>query len=135
MNITINSYVKVWEVKAGRTGFVDARVSTQRKNKDGEYKQDFSGYMSFWAGKDGTATKDLVAGCSIKPGAKATEESRYDKEKKREYRNILVFEFEVAEPKTASAAPAQASVPENPAPTEEEFEFPEFGDDDSLPFN
>jgi hypothetical protein len=137
MNITINSYIKVWEVKDGnRKGFKDARVSTQKKNKDGKYEQDFGGYMSFWVGKDGHATDNLVNGCSIKPGARANEESHYDKEKQREYRNINVFEFEIAEPKTADPAPAGDQATQTPAPApEEEFVFPEFGDDDSLPFD
>jgi len=126
MGYRSGAYAKIWSVDRGEKS-TKIRISTSKKNKQtNEYEQDFSGFVTM----AGTAHRDaanLKEGDRIKIG-ECDVTSRYDKDKKREYINFVMYTFEMADGQ--SAAPAADSTPASDATPAASNADP----DDELPF-
>lgn len=86
------SWVKIWECKKGNGNYYEARMSTSRKNQDGQYEQDWGDGRVRLVG---TAAKQAE---NINDGDKLQIErcgvtNKYDKEKKVSYTNYVIFAF------------------------------------------
>lgn len=106
MGFRQGAYACVWETKAGSGNWTDVRLSISKKNRDGDYETDFSGFVRFI----GDAHKEADCLCEktrIKIG-ECEVTNRYDKEKKVTYTNYAVFSFEYADG-SGSAAGGSAS--------------------------
>lgn len=108
--------MRVWQVKqVSESGkYIDVRFSTSKKNADGNYEVDSSGFCRLIGADAVGAILDLVpdarnrlvdfddkdqprsAAPSIVP-SRVGFSNHYDKEKKREYYNLYVFAFETAD--------------------------------------
>lgn len=85
------AFAKVWEVQPDKN-YVDLRISTSRKTDDGEYEQDFGGYVRV-VGKDAIKqAKSLEEGDTIQIIGCGVS-NKYDKKKKTTYYSFLIFEF------------------------------------------
>lgn len=116
MGFRTGAYASVWEVKEGRGNTMSVRLSVSRKNKDGIYEQDFSGYCTF-IGIAKTKAEKLKAKERIKLGD-VDVTTWYDSDKGKEYVNYKVFDFEMANGNTGrnnTAKPAKTgALEENP---------------------
>ena len=99
---SVGSYAKVWEVKRIEEKYIDLRISTSKKDKDGNYEQDFGGFVRL-VGKARTEGEYLNVGDSFKI-VRCGVENRYDNEKKMTYTNFIVFELEIQEKKAEDAS-------------------------------
>lgn len=124
MAIRVGGYVTVWEVK-DRGNYTDAKVTSSKKNQDGTYTTDYSGFVRFIgeAHKNATPLKEKDR---IKIGDFSVTNS-YNKEKNITYTNIAVFSFEMADGKPITQTATQK---QNAKPTFVADEDP----DQSLPF-
>lgn len=129
MGFKTGAYAKVWSVEPGESGkYVKARISVSRKNPEGGYNQEFSGFVTLIGEANTGARKNLSVGDRIKIGGTDVT-TRYDKNTGKEYINYLVFTYEkVMDDRAAEAAPAAAnpveSVPEAPdAPASTDLPF------------
>ena len=127
MGFRNGAYATVWETKPGNGNWTDVRLSISRKNRDGEYETDFSGFVRF-IGDAHTGAAYLGEKSRIKIG-ECDVTNRYDKEKKVEYVNYKVFGFEMADGSTP-AANTTTPAPKKKAALAEEGEI----DEDDLPF-
>lgn len=118
-----NAYATIWEIKDGRGSTKDVRISTSRKNQEGKYETDFSGYVRF-AGKAAELAATLQPNDRIQIKNCGVTNS-YNKEKKITYWNPVVFEAE----KVESNGGGSTATPE--AQAEEFMPAPE---DEGLPF-
>lgn len=125
MGFRNGAYATVWETKPGNGNWTDVRLSISRKNRDGEYETDFSGFVRF-IGDAHTGAAYLGEKSRIKIG-ECDVTNRYDKEKKVTYTNFAVFSFEDADGGNAATQP--------PASTDENgfMNIPD-GIDEELPF-
>lgn len=125
MGFRNGAYATVWETKPGNGNWTDVRLSISRKNRDGEYETDFSGFIRF-IGDAHTGASYLGEKSRIKIG-ECDVTNRYDKEKKVTYTNFAVFSFEDADGGNAVTQP--------PASTDENgfMNIPD-GIDEELPF-
>ena len=131
MGFRKGSYATVWEVRTLTPTLTKARISIDRKNREtGEYVQDFSGFVVFI----GTANASKAARLKEKDRIRLGDvdvTNRYDKEKKVEYTDYKIFDFEDANKNDGGGtAPAQQSAPA--ANTMYEGNTGE--EDDDLPF-
>ena len=99
---SVGSYAKVWEVKRIEEKYIDLRISTSKKDKDGKYEQDFGSFVRL-VGKARTDGEYLNVGDSFKI-VRCGVENRYDKEKKQTYTNFIVFELEIQEKRAEDAS-------------------------------
>lgn len=125
MGFRNGAYATVWETKLGNGNWTDVRLSISRKNKDGEYETDFSGFVRF-IGDAHAGAAYLGEKSRIKIG-ECDVTNRYDKEKKVTYTNFAVFSFEDADGNNAATQP--------PASTDGDgfMNIPD-GIDEELPF-
>lgn len=125
MGFRNGAYATVWETKPGNGNWTDVRLSISRKNRDGEYETDFSGFVRF-IGDAHTGAAHLGEKSRIKIG-ECDVTNRYDKEKKVTYTNFAVFSFEDADGNNAATQP--------PASTDGDgfMNIPD-GIDEELPF-
>lgn len=94
MGFRREAFATIWDVEPGKGNFTKVRLSVSRKNKDGEYEQDFSGFCTFIGTAHAKAAK-LKKKDRIKLGD-VDVSTVYDAEKNREYVNYKVFDFEMA---------------------------------------
>ncbi|MBQ0014715.1 MAG: hypothetical protein KBS82_05255 [Oscillospiraceae bacterium] len=95
MGFRTGNYCTVWAVETISDSNTKLRISTSRKNKDGEYETDFSGFVSCL----GTSIAKKAAGLKEKDRIKLGDvdvSTKYDKEKNVTYTNYKVFSFEMA---------------------------------------
>lgn len=97
MGFRQDGFMTVWSVEPGRSGSTTkVRLSASRKNKKtDEYEQDFSGFCTF-IGK----AHENAAALKKRDRIKILEcdvGTSYDREKKIEYVNYRVFDFEMAD--------------------------------------
>jgi single-strand DNA-binding protein len=87
-------FAKLWEIEdKGRYSIVN--MSTSKKNKDTDkYETDFSCKFVRFIAKAHEMVKKLEKGTAIKI-LSCEVTNKYDKEKKVEYTNYLVYDFEV----------------------------------------
>ena len=95
MGFRNNAFATVWSVEPGKGNFTKVRLSVRRKNKDGQYEQDFAGFCTFIGQAHAKAAR-LKEKDRIKLGDVDVSNS-YDKEKQKEYVNFKVFDFEMAD--------------------------------------
>lgn len=127
MGFRNGSYAKVWEVRAGKGNYSEAKISISKKNKQTEqYETDFSGYVRLVgdAHKNGAG---LPSGSKIKIGD-CDVTNYYDKEKKITYTNFVVFNFTMADGGAVPQQNTQATGNENWMNIPSDIE-------ESLPFN
>ena len=122
MGFRNNAFATVWSVEPGKGNFTKVRLSVRRKNKDGQYEQDFAGFCTFIGQAHAKAAR-LKEKDRIKLGDVDVSNS-YDKEKQKEYINFKVFDFEMAD--TADTPkPTGGQVADNPVEGEnDESESP-----------
>lgn len=96
-----NSYATIWSIE-DKEKYSDGRITTSRKDQNGNYKTDFSGFVRF-VGDAYEKSKDLsersrihILNCGVG--------NSYDKEKNVTYWNPIVFDFEHVESKTQAQA-------------------------------
>ena len=104
------AYARVWEVKRVSEKYSDVRISTSKKQDDGSYKDDFSGFVRM-IGKAHKALDYIhenesfrILSCGV--------ESRYDKETKKTFTNFLIFDAEPSD--NNKAEPELKGSDENP---------------------
>jgi predicted component of type VI protein secretion system len=132
MGLKTGGYATIWSVE-DKGKFSNVRLSTSRKNQDGEYVTDYSGYARF-IGEAHNLASSLKEKDRIKVGDIEVTNSYNKETKKVEYTNVALFSFEMADgtgtaTKKDTAAPADKKAPAKakPKPLEED-------DEDSLPF-
>lgn len=86
-----SKYVKVWSVDA-KEKYVDAKVSTSTKQKDGTYEN--SNWIIRFVGNSVDKARMLGKGDVIEITSGGIKNT-YDKEKKVTYYNTVVFNFEI----------------------------------------
>lgn len=115
MGFRVGSYANVWSSEPVSEVNTKIRISISRKNKQsGEYEQDFGGFVSCIGATAAKKAAQLKEGDRIKLGD-CDVSTFYNKEKKVEYVNYKLFDFEMAdkagsEPAKAPAKPKQESV-------------------------
>lgn len=96
MGFKPNAWATVWSVDPSPKGSsTKVRLSTSKKNKDGKYEQDFSGFCLF-IGDAHTGAAKLAEKDRIKIGD-CEVTTLYDKEKGKEYVNYKVYNFETSD--------------------------------------
>ena len=96
MGFRPGAYMTIWEVRPVKDTVTEARVSCSRKNKNtNEYEEDFSGYVRFCGSSAANKALSLQPRDRIKVGD-VDVRRRYDKEKKIDYTDFIVWSFELA---------------------------------------
>lgn len=93
MGFRTGAWAKVWEVTPMSDTGTKLRMSISRKNKQGEYEQDFSGFVL----AVGTAVAHKAAGLKEGDRIKLGDvdvSTKYDHEKKVTYTNFKLFSFD-----------------------------------------
>ena len=89
-------YAKVWEVKPNQSGrSTSVRLSISKKVGDGQYEDDFSGWVTFIATANDRAA-GLKSGDRIKLGDVGVS-SKYNRDKRESSYSFKVFSFEMAD--------------------------------------
>lgn len=122
MGFHTGAYCSVWSVEPGKGNFSKVRLSISRKNKDGQFEQDFSGYCTFIAQAHAKASS-LKERDRIKLGD-IDVSTTYDKEKQKEYVNFKVFNFEMANFPNDNAQPAAPVAADTPVDGDADDEIP-----------
>lgn len=93
MGFRTGAFCKVWRVEPVSDTKTRLRVSINRKNRNGEYEQDFSGFITAVGSAAASHAAKLKEGDRIKLGD-VDVTTFYSKEKEREYTTFKVFSFE-----------------------------------------
>lgn len=126
MGFRTGAWAKVWEVKTMSDTSTKIRMSVSRKNKQGEYEQDFSGFVLAIGTAAAHKAAGLKEGDRIKLGD-VDVSTKYDRDKKVTYTNFKMFSFDLDDGNN-SAGSSSASADPQPAVDEGEL------DDNRLPF-
>lgn len=123
MGFRPNSYATVWETRDNNNGGVSARISISRKNSEGNYDTEFSGFCSF-LGKAKDKAKKLLTKDRIK--LLETDVTQWYNDKNDTYSYVFkVWDFELANnTSSATTSPTESN------PTEGENDL----DDADCPF-
>jgi len=116
MGFKNGAYATVWETKPVSNSVTEVRLSTNKKNKDGSYEQDFSGFVRFVGADVAQRALSLKSKDRIKLDSVEVT-NRYDKDKKITYTNCAAFGFELANQNGNSGgnrSTASAPVESNP---------------------
>ncbi len=134
MGFRKDAYASCWSIEEGRGNTLKVRLSTSRKNKDGEYEQDFSGFCTFIGTAKAKAEK-LKPKDRIKLGD-VDVTTWYNKDKGVEYITYKVFDFEMANASGDAAPAAETKKTAKPRKKSALEDNPEDGDvdEDNLPF-
>lgn len=97
----------VWSVQPISDTMTKVNLSSDGKNRDGNYERDFSGFVTFFGtanAKKALSLKELdhivLGDCEVK--------MTYGEDKKPKYTNYNVFSFEIAESKSNSGGTGNA---------------------------
>jgi len=102
MGFRNGAYAKIWEVKPNPSGkSTSVRLSVSRKVGEGQYEEDFSGYVSFIANANDRAT-GLKKGDRVKLGD-VDVSSKYNADKRERSFSFKVFSFEPVDGQSGSA--------------------------------
>lgn len=121
MGLHNGCYATCWSVE-DKGNYTTVRLTTTRKNKDGKFEQDFSGFCTFIGNAKAKAAflkeKDRIKieSCDVT--------SKYDRDSKREYINFTIFDFE----KLDNSKPAETKT------EPKEFDGESVEGDEELPF-
>lgn len=126
MGFRTGAWAKVWEVKPMSDTSTKIRMSVSRKNKQGGYEQDFSGFVLAIGTAAAHKAAGLKEGDRIKLGD-VDVSTKYDRDKKVTYTNFKMFSFD-RDDGNNSAGSSSASTDPQPAVDEGEL------DDNRLPF-
>ena len=103
------AFMKVWEIKGETTSsgkvIYKARMSSSKKNQDGSYITDWSGFATL-VGKAAQVAQNIGDGARIKL-LNCGVTTNYKKESNTVYTNYSVFDCEIVD--TGNAAPAPVS--------------------------
>ncbi len=124
MGFRTGAYATCWSVEQGRGNFTKVRLSISRKNREGVYEQDFSGFCMFIGTAHAKAEK-LKERDRIKLGD-VDVSTTFNKEQNKEYVNYKVFDFEPVESNYSNNRSNNASSGGNPVEGD--------SDEDNLPF-
>lgn len=125
MGFRTGAYAKVWKVEPFSDTSTKLRLSISRKNKqNGDYEQDFSGFVSAIGTAAAKKAACLKEGDKIKLGDVDVTTS-YNKEKNITYTNFKLFSFDIEEESNSSAKSTT-----EPQPSVDSGEV----DDSRLPF-
>lgn len=92
-----DTYATVWETRPGKGNYTEGRISINRKVKETDsFETDFSGFVRF-CGNANAKSSSLTPKSRIKITSGEVTNS-YNKEKKTEYWNVAVFDFETTTP-------------------------------------
>ena len=131
MGFRKGAWATVFDVRDGKGNFKSVRIAISRKNKDGEYENDFSGYVTFFgtaaAKADRLKERDRIQLGDVDVG------NFYDKEKNITYTNYKVFDFDYAD-EAGSSAPAGAGKGNPKANFDVDAGTEGENDEDGLPF-
>jgi len=131
MGFRPNAWATVWSVEPSAKGSsTKVRLSTSKKNKDGVYEQDFSGFCLF-IGDAHTGAAKLAEKDRIKIG-ECEVTTLFDKEKNKEYVNYKVYNFETSDD-SGKSTPASAGKSAKKPAFEDAVEEGE-SNEDNLPF-
>lgn len=132
----VGGYARVWSI-GDRNGMVYANLNTSRKPKDSDkYEVDFQdGYVTFY-GKAGDKIKGVlipekkgvpiqITSCDVR--------THYDHDKKKNYVNYTVYDFEFADGSSVTAK--STSNKSNSGVSSDGFMNVPDGIDEELPFN
>lgn len=119
MGFREGAFAKVWEVKPNPSGkSTSVRLSISKKIAEGQYEEDFSGYVNFIATANKMAAT-LEKGDRIKLGG-VDVSSNYNRTTKERTVSFKVFSFEMAD--GSQGAPKGRS---NPLDAVEEGDLPD----------
>ena len=125
------SYMKLWNIKKSERGnYYEAELSSSRKKDDGTFETDFSSKFVRFVGKAAEKSETVSPKSTIQI-TNCGVTNFYDKEKKREYINYVVFDFEVPD---FSGSGSEKETEKKPAKPSKKEAVPEYTPDDSLPF-
>lgn len=96
MGFRNGAYAKVWSVEPMSEACTKLRLSTSHKNREGEYEQDFSGYVLVCGSAPAAMAAHLQEGSRVRLGETEVT-TTYDKASKRQYTNFKVFSLESAD--------------------------------------
>ena len=126
MGFRTGAWAKVWEVKPMSDTSTKIRMSVSRKNKQGEYEQDFSGFVLAIGTAAAHKAAGLKEGDRIKLGD-VDVSTKYDRDKKVTYTNFKMFSFDLDDGNNSAGSPSAST---DPQPEVDEGEL----DDNRLPF-
>lgn len=109
MGLHNGAWAKCWSVQPGKGRFTNVQLSINKKQQDGTFVKDFSGYCTFF-GKAHAKAAMLKGDERIKL-LEVDVGNSYDKEKNKEFVNYRVFDFELPDGSQSSAPAAAASNP------------------------
>lgn len=134
MGFRKDAYASCWSIEEGRGNTLKVRLSTSRKNKDGEYEQDFSGFCTFIGTAKAKAEK-LKQKDRIKLGD-VDVTTWYNKDKGVEYITYKVFDFEMANASSDTDSATETKKTTKPRKKSAFEDAPEDGDvdEDDFPF-
>lgn len=131
MGFRQNAWATVWSVEPSAKGSsTKVRLSTSKKNKNGVYEQDFSGFCLFIGDAHNGAAK-LAEKDRIKIG-ECEVTTLFDKDKNREYVNYKVYNFETSDG-------SNKTTPQNNSKSKKKSAFDDIveegeSNEDNLPF-
>lgn len=124
MGFRKGAFASVWSVEPGKGNFTKVRLSVSRKNQEGQYEQEFAGFCTFIGQAHAKAARlkerDRIALGDV------DVTSVYDKEKKKEYINFKVFDFQMADDAMNAKSSDGAQPAANPVEGENDEGEPPF---------
>lgn len=97
MGFSNGNYAKIWEVNPISDRMTKLKISISKKNKEtGEYETRFNGFAAVCGAALASKARKLKEGDVIKLG-RVDVENHYDKEKKREFINYYIYDYELQE--------------------------------------
>lgn len=125
MGFRTGAFAKIWDVTPISDTSTKLRLSISRKNKSGEFEEDFSGFVLAIGTANAAKAAKLAKGDRIKLGD-VDVSTKYDRDSKITYVNYKMFSFEQSD---GAGSTAQTSRPDIPA----EVDGGEF-DESKLPY-
>lgn len=120
MGFRKGAYAKVWEVIRGSGNKPNQlRVSISRKDKNGQFTEDFAGYVTLY-GDAAKAADRIRNGDRVRLGD-VDVVRKYDKAKQKEYMNFNVYSFEEESGSEKQSTKADNNRRDDPVAEEDPF--------------
>lgn len=119
----VGGYATVWSVE-DKGKYSNVQLSTSKRNEDGTYTTDFSGFVAF-VGKAHTMAQGITEMTRIQI-KHADVTKRYVKEQDKEYTNFAVFDFDFMSdaPKKSNTKKTSSKPKLDPIPEDVDDEMP-----------